>query len=178
MEPVLSKPVSDASVASDSSNSLATESLGTSDRQKLEEWSFDQVWKLQEQFRHIKYYVQSCTQTYYTRDLPDECSGAISHKSGRCPKYVMYFFQTSLILLRLPLHFGLLLQGEGRNPIKLNVKTFLFSRSISGTQRCNGRKSRLSKLLSFVPNQRLPYKLVEIDKEMDILFLRFLIFTF
>ena len=105
--------------------------------------------------------------------------GAIIHKNQRCRKNVIpCFFQTSLFLFWLKLHFGLLLQGEGRNPIKLNVKTFLFSRSISGTQRCNGRKSRLSKLLSFVPNQRLPYKLVEIDKEMDILFLRFLIFTF
>jgi len=96
-----------------------------------------------------------------TRDLPGKCSGdgAIS---GRCPKkYVIsYFFQTSLFLLRLPLLFGPLIQGEGTYLKKLEVKTFPFSSSNRGTQRCNGRKSRLSKLLSFVPNQRLPYKLV------------------
>ena len=89
--------------------------------------------------------------------------GAISHKNQRYRKNVIsYFFQTSLFLLRLPLHFGLLLQGKGRNPIKLVVKILVEVQCISGTQRCNGRKSRLSKLLSFVPNQRLPYLLTYI----------------
>ena len=44
---------------------------------------------------------------------------------------------------------------------KLDIKTFPLSNSNSGTQRCNGWKSHLSKLLLFVPNQRLPYKLVD-----------------
>ena len=41
---------------------------------------------------------------------------------------------------------------------KVNVKTFLFSSSINGeTQRCNGRKSRLSKQLSLVQKQLTKY---------------------
>ena len=43
--------------------------------------------------------------------------------------------------------FQLQLQAEGTYKKKLDVKTFLFSRSDRGTQRCNGRKSHLSKLL-------------------------------
>ena len=56
-----------------------------------------------------------------------------------------------------------LLHGEGTYKTKLDVKTFPFSSSNWGTQRCNRWKSRQSKLLSFafVPNQRLPYKLVD-----------------
>ena len=85
--------------------------------------------------------------------------GAISHKNQRYhKKFYVLFFQTSLFLLRLPLHFGLLLQGVGTYQKKLHVKTFPFSGINRGTQRCKGRKSRPSKLLSFVPNQRLPYK--------------------
>ena len=72
MEPGTSKPASDASVASDSSDWMATESLGTSDRQKLEEWSFDQVWKLQDFWTFSAYEIlvlrarlHGCTQIYY-----------------------------------------------------------------------------------------------------------------
>ena len=45
---------------------------------------------------------------------------------------------------------------------KLNVKTFLFSSSNTETQRCNGRKSRLSKLLSLVQNQLQKFNIREI----------------
>ena len=57
--------------------------------------------------------------------------------------------------------FGLLLLGKTTYQKKLDVKPSPFSSSNRGKQRCNDRKSRLSKLLSFVPNQRLPYKLVD-----------------
>ena len=39
---------------------------------------------------------------------------------------------------------------------KLNIKSLAFS---SSNQSCSGRKSHISKLLSFVPNERLAYKL-------------------
>ena len=91
--------------------------------------------------------------------------GTISQKNQRyCKNVISYFFQTSLFLLRLPLHFGLLLQREGRNPIKLDVKTFPFiSRgTLVGHKDAMVRKG---KLLSFVPNQRLPYKLVDLSPQ-------------
>ena len=58
--------------------------------------------------------------------------------------------------------FELLLQGEGAYPKKLDTKTSFFSSSNREFQSFNGWKSHLSKLLSFVPNQRLPYKIVDI----------------
>ena len=61
-------------------------------------------------------------------------------------------------MLRSKLH---LLHGEGAFKKKLDVKTFPFSSSNRGNQSCNDQKSHLSKPLSFVSNQRLPYKLVD-----------------
>ena len=48
---------------------------------------------------------------------------------------------------------------EGTHQKKLDVKTFLFSSSNRETQRCNGRKSRLSKLLSLVQKQLQKYNI-------------------
>ena len=76
-------------------------------------------------------------------------------------KHHSIFVNIRIYCFECPSRFRLQLQGEGTYQKKLDVKTFLFSSSNRGTQRCNGRKSHLSKLLSFVPNQRLPYKLVE-----------------
>ena len=42
---------------------------------------------------------------------------------------------------------------------KARHKTFLFSSSNRGTQRCNGQKSRLSKLLSLVQKQLQKYNI-------------------
>ena len=71
-----------------------------------------------------------------TRDLPGKCllvlsldDGAISHKNQRYRKEC-YFFQISLFLLRLR-HFGLLLQGEGTYPKKLEVnKVAMFGKAL------------------------------------------------
>ena len=56
-----------------------------------------------------------------------------------------------------PSRFQLQLQGEGTYQKKLNVKTFPFSSSNRETQRCNSRKSHLSKLLSLVKKQLQRY---------------------
>ena len=72
-----------------------------------------------------------------------------------------------------PSRFRLQLQGEGTYQKKLNIKTFLFSSSNRGTQRCNGRKSRLSKLLSLVQKQLQKYNIRDFneghEKEIPIL---------
>ena len=95
-----------------------------------------------------------------TRELPGKCSGATIWcyftKNRCCCKKCYFLLLSNLLILALtPFTFWTPTPRERHISKKLDVKTFPISRSISGTQRCNGRKSRLSKLLSFVPNQRL-----------------------
>ena len=68
------------------------------------------------------------------------------------PLKIILFSQLFLFFaFECPSRFGLQLQGEGTYQKKLDVKTFLFcSSSNMDTQRCNGRKRRLSKWLSLV----------------------------
>ena len=92
-----------------------------------------------------------------------QCSGSLLlfHIKSTLTKNNAILGNKSLFMLWFPVRFGFLLHSEVTYLKKLDVKTFSYSSSNSGTQRCNGRKSHLSKLLSFVPNQRLPYKLVD-----------------
>ena len=57
---------------------------------------------------------------------------------------------------------GPYLRGEGINQKKGNMWTTSFSRSIRRNQHCNGLCSRLGSPASFVRNQRLPYRLVDL----------------
>ena len=70
--------------------------------------------------------------------------------------YVFFFFEC-------PSHFLLPTPRGSYISKKLDVKTFLFSSSNRETQRCNGRKSRLSKLLSLVQKQLQKYNSRDID---------------
>ena len=63
------------------------------------------------------------------------------------------------IRFEYPSRFRLQLQGEGSYQTKLDIKTFFFSRSNREAQRCNGQKSRLSKLLSLVQKQLQKYNI-------------------
>ena len=74
-------------------------------------------------------------------------------------KHNSIFTNIRIYCFECPSRFRLQLQGEGTYQKKLDVKTFLFSSSNRETQRCNGRKSRLSKLLSLVQKQLQKYKI-------------------
>ena len=75
-------------------------------------------------------------------------------------KHNSIFTNIRIYCFECPSRFQLQLQGVGTCQKKLDVKTFLFSSSNRGTQRCNGRKSRrLSKLLSLVQKQLQKYNI-------------------
>ena len=63
--------------------------------------------------------------------------------------------------LKLILLFRLVLEEGGLNQKKRNMWTTSFSCSNRRHQHCNGRCSHLGWPVSFIPNQRLPYKLVD-----------------
>ena len=87
---------------------------------------------------------------------------AISHKNNAIIKMqTSKFFQTPF-LLRFPLRSWLLLQGEDITKKSNPWKTTTLSCTIRGHHQCNYRKSHLGWAASFVPNQRLPYKLVDL----------------
>ena len=90
-----------------------------------------------------------------------QCSGSLLlfHIKSTLSKNNTILPNASLFMLCFYVRFGLLFQGTCRK--KPDIKTFPFSSSNKETQRCNGRKSQLSKPRSFFPNQRLPYKLVD-----------------
>ena len=67
-------------------------------------------------------------------------------------------------MLRFPLRFGLLFQGEGTYPKKVDVKTFPISSSNRGHQSCIGRKCRISKKPSFFRNRLQKYYIRDISK--------------
>ena len=75
------------------------------------------------------------------------------------------FVNIHVFCFECPSRFWLQLQGEGTYQKKLDVKTFLFSSSNRGTQRYNGRESRLSKLLSLVQKQLQKYNIREYKPE-------------
>ena len=54
------------------------------------------------------------------------------------------------------------LEGEGISKKSKSWKTNSFGQSIMGNQHCSGGCNLLSSAASFVQNQRLPYKLVDI----------------
>ena len=68
--------------------------------------------------------------------------------------------------------FWLQPQGEGIYQKKLDVKTFLFSSSNRETQRCNGQKSRQSKLLSLVQKQPQKYNI----RDSYLVFFKYVVF--
>ena len=84
--------------------------------------------------------------------------------TSRSDKYISgcftthYFFRetatihsisSNISLENIPLHFRLILQGEGTYQKKLHVKTFPFPSTNGGHQRYNGQRSHLSRPLSF-----------------------------
>ena len=85
-----------------------------------------------------------------TRDLPSECSGDILPDMSTC-HFMRFdkilaaklnsklFLSNALFMLRCPLRFELLLQGEDTYQKKLNVITSPLSSSNRGTQSCNDR---------------------------------------
>ena len=85
-------------------------------------------------------------------------------------KYVIFYFsQASLFFASTPITFWTpTVRGRHIVSNKARRKNLPVSCSIVGHKDVNGRKSRLSKLLSFVPNQRLSYKLVDnIDSNVN-----------
>ena len=97
-------------------------------------------------------------------------------------KWQFWSFSGSYLNIRVfcfecPSCFWRQLQGEGTCQKKLDVKTFLFSSSNKETQRCNGRKSRLSKLLLLVQKQLKIYNIRDNILEANLFALQQLLST-
>ena len=79
----------------------------------------------------------------------DRCKNLITNINVSFEKYSIFKYSW-FFCFECPSRFWLQLRGEGTYQKKLDVKTFLSSSSNRETQRCNGRKSRLGKLLLLV----------------------------
>ena len=88
-----------------------------------------------------------------------QCSGSLLlfHIKSTLSKNNTILPNTSLFMLCFYVRFGLLFQGTCRK--KPDIKTVPFSSSNKETQRCNGLKSRLSKLFSLVQKQLQKYSI-------------------
>ena len=133
---------------------------------KWTSFSFDQVWgnlKVKSPSMPLSRPPKQLRGRYFQKRSTRQCSGSLLlfHRKSSLSKNNTMLCKTSLFMLWFPVRFGFLIHAKVTYLKKLDLRTFAFSRGNSGTQRYNDQISHQSKPLSFVPNQRLPYKLVD-----------------
>ena len=101
----------------------------------------------------------TCFTTLFTLELPFHKSLCILWKTFYFCKYSLFFGLNVLFI------FDSNSKGKSHQK-RLDVKAILFSSSDRETQRCNGWKSRLSKLLSLVQKQLQKYNIRHIRYSM------------